>query len=268
MYAKGVRIVWTAHNLFPHEKCLIPIFDLVSRLLIIRLSRIILVHGSGAASALQARFPHVQGKLVSIPLGNWIGYYPSTLTKDEARRRLGISPDKPLFLFIGLCKPYKNLEHLVSVFHASDLDATLIIAGKFSDPSYKSKIDALLDDDHRIILHPGFIPDNHMQDYLKACDYVVVPYREILTSGTAMLALSFGRPVISVSFGFLRDVISDEAGILFSSEAQNGLAVALTKATRLQFDEGAIIAHASKFSFKDAAHIFANSLCSFESLGS
>jgi len=259
-YAKGGQLVWTAHNLLPHDRCQIRAFDILGRHLVILLSRLILVHGPGPAEALRARFPGVRGKLVSIPHGHWIDYYQADLSKEMARSFLGVPQDKPLFLFIGLCKPYKNLYELVATFLKSDLDATLMVAGKFPDLAYRNQIVALAGDDPRIMIREGFIPDEHMQDYLKACEYVVVPYREILTSGTAMLALSFGRPLISVDFGFLRDVVSEEAGILFSHDDPDGLASALAEAINRTFDEEAIIAHAQQYSFALAARTFAASL--------
>ncbi|KAB2927593.1 MAG: glycosyltransferase [Dechloromonas sp.] len=258
--AKGAQLAWTAHNLLPHDRCQIPAFDILGRHLVILLSRLILVHGPGPAEALQARFPGVRNKLVLIPHGHWIGYYKSDLSKDEARRFLAVPQDKPLFLFIGLCKPYKNLHELVATFLRSDLDATLVVAGKFSDVGYRNQIVELAGGDPRIHIREGFIPDDQMQHHLKACDYVVVPYREILTSGTAMLALSFGRPLISVDFGFLRDVISAESGILFPHDDPDGLARALAEAVSRSFDEEQIIRHARQFSFAQAASSFVRSL--------
>lgn len=258
--AKGGQLAWTAHNLLPHDRCQIPALDILGRHLVIMLSRLILVHGPGPAEVLQARFPGVRGKLISIPHGHWIGYYQSDLSKDEARRFLAVPQGKPLFLFIGLCKPYKSLHELIAAFLSSDLDATLVVAGKFSDVGYRNQIVELADGDPRIHIREGFIPDEQMQHHLIACDYVVVPYREILTSGTAMLALSFGRPLISVDFGFLRDVISAEVGILFSHDDPDGLASALAEAVNRSFDEESIIRHARQFSFAQAARSFVRSL--------
>lgn len=258
--AKGAQLVWTAHNLLPHDRCQIPAFDIIARHLVILLSRLILVHGPRPAEALQARFRGVRGKLVSIPHGNWIGYYPADLSKHEARDFLSVPQDKPMFLFIGLCKPYKNLHELVAAFTESDLDATLVIAGKFTDAVYRNQTIALAGNDPRILIRDGFIPDELMQHHVKACDYIVVPYREILTSGTAMLALSFGRPLISVDLGFLRDVISERVGILFPHDDPDGLAGALAGAANRQFDEETIIAHVRQYTFADAARIFARSL--------
>ena len=85
--AKGAQLLWTAHNLLPHDRCQIAAFDILGRHIVILLSRLIMVHGPGPAEALQARFPGVRGKLVSIPHGHWIGYYQA----DDRKRRRAVS---------------------------------------------------------------------------------------------------------------------------------------------------------------------------------
>lgn len=146
------------------------------------------------------------------------------VARAEDHSVLVLPPDKPVFMFIGLCKPYKKLHELVSVFRHSDPDAFLLVAGKFSDAAYRDRIVELAGDDPCIRIREGFIPDAQIQHFLKACDVVVVPYREILTSDTAMLALSFGRPLISVDFGFLRDVVTEQVGILLALDDPDSLA--------------------------------------------
>jgi glycosyltransferase involved in cell wall biosynthesis len=136
----------------------------------------------------------------------------------------------------------------------------LLIAGKFPDTHYFEQVSALAATNSRVTINAGFIPDEMMQVYLLACDSVVVPYREILTSGTAMLALSFGRPVVSVDLGFLRDVINPRVGILYPPTAHTGLFNALVAAPAIHFDEDEIVEHARKFTFEEAAERFIASL--------
>ncbi len=255
LYARsaGARILWTAHNLLPHDRSRRPLLDILGRHLLIALAKKILVHGPGAAAELAAAFPATAGKTVQIPHGHWIGYYRDEVDRAAARRQLGLPEAGRVYLFIGLCKPYKNLHELVRVFRAGTLEGHLLVAGKFASPDYRRRIDEIAAGDARIRIDEGFIPDDSIQHYLRACDYVVVPYREILTSGTAMLALTFGRPVISIRQGFLRDVVAPEAGILFDPQDAEGLPKALGEAARRDFDEAAIVAHARSFSYEEAA---------------
>ena len=258
---RGCKIVWTAHNLLPHDRAAIAALDVLARRLVIAISERIMVHGQFAAESLVARFPAVVSKLCLIPHGNWINYYPRSLNRETARVKLGLPLDQFVYLFIGLCKPYKNVDGLVRAFRLTSNDALLLIAGKFQDQAYYEHVKALAGSDDRIKIEPGFIPDKQMQAYLLACDVVVVPYREILTSGTAMLAMSFGRPVVSVALGFLKTIVSNpRLGHLFSPTNPTGLSEALNVARSFHFDEKEILAHASCFTFEEAASVFVKSL--------
>ena len=97
------------------------------------------------------------------------------------------------------------------------------------------------------MLHPRIIPNDALQDYLISADAVVLPYREILTSGTAMLAISFGRPVVCIRHGHLRDVITAETGILYDPHDANGLLRALIEIRSQSSDESLILRNAKTY---------------------
>lgn len=257
---RGAHIVWTAHNLLPHDRHSIRWMDPLARRIVIAFSKKIMVHGPSAAQELCIRFPSAAGKIAYMPMGNWVDYYPVTSTRDAARAQLRIQDGTYVYLFIGLCKPYKNLHGLITAFRALPGNSMLLVAGKFQDPNYHKHVEELAAGDPRIRIIPGFVPDDMIQTYLVACDAVVAPYNEILTSGTAMLALSFGRPIISVNRGFLKDVVTEKTGLLFSPEADGGLTKALAAAQEKPFDENEILSHARKFTYEDAASTLISSL--------
>ena len=64
---KRVKIVWTAHNLLPHQACELPVLDIIARHIVIALAAHIYVHGEEAKMALATRFPRSWGKCVVIP---------------------------------------------------------------------------------------------------------------------------------------------------------------------------------------------------------
>jgi beta-1,4-mannosyltransferase len=256
---KTREIWWTAHNLLPHERCAIPVLDILSRKVIVEVASRIFVHGVEAEKVLVGRFPRAKAKCVRIPHGNWIDHYRHDRTRESARTALGLPKGAFIYLFFGQCKRYKNLDGLIKVFlpEASSNDL-LLVAGKFSDESYLSEIVALANGDSRIRIDARFIPDDEVSSYFSASDAMCVPYREILTSGATMLALSFGKPVISINRGFLRDVMSRETGILIEPNDGRELANALRAIRERPWSGEAIIRHARRFSFTDAAKIFLN----------
>jgi beta-1,4-mannosyltransferase len=258
--ARGGRLMWTAHNVLPHERSVFRWMDVVARHIVIGLSDAVFVHGREAAGIVGRRFPRSRAKLRQIPHGNWIDYYPKRGDRSTARQELGIPDRTYAYLFIGLCKPYKNLEELLRAFREVDGDCVLLVAGAFPDPAYFRQIEMLAHEDSRVKLFPGFVPDDRIHVYLQACDAVVVPYREVLTSGTAMLALSFGRPVLSVDRGFLRDVINSEVGMLFATADRSALVGTLRAARDRQFSADIIMAHARKYTFAAAAKAFKDTI--------
>ena len=155
------------------------------------------------------QFPQAQPKLALIQHGHWVDYYPHTQTKLQARRKLGICPQSYVFLFIGLCRIYKYIPGLIEAICKLPSNALLLIAGRFQRDDYQRKVLTMAKSDKLIKTFPGYMPDQELQDYLSACDCLVLPYLEILTSGSAMVALSFGRPVVSVKMAFLKDIVTD-----------------------------------------------------------
>jgi glycosyltransferase involved in cell wall biosynthesis len=78
----------------------------------------------------------------------------------------------------------------------------------------------------QVFTHP-FFPNEDFQIYLNACDVVTLPFTEVLTSGTAITALGFGKPVILPALGCLPELINDGAGILYDPRDSQNLGEAM-----------------------------------------
>ena len=126
------------------------------------------------------------------------------MSNAEARRNLGISSTAKVVGFIGAVRPYKNLPELIRCFRALGMpEAALLIAGRPLPDCMKSVIKKLADNDPRISCELRFIEDDELQIYFAAADLIVLPFSTILNSGSAMLALSFNRPVLTIAKGAL-----------------------------------------------------------------
>jgi beta-1,4-mannosyltransferase len=223
-YAKrlGYRIVWTMHNRYPHERPH-PHLDQWGRWLILGFADAVLVHCGAARSALKGLFGS-RSRCHVAPLGNYIGVYPNTATRKQARRQLGIGQQRKVLLHLGYIRGYKGLENLVRSFmEITDDNLTLLIAGTVLDDDCLDRLKQLSGADSRVSLHPGWVPDDRMQLYYRAADLVVCPYERVLTSSACMLALSFGRPVVAPAQGCIPELVTPEAGILYDTEDPQGL---------------------------------------------
>jgi glycosyltransferase involved in cell wall biosynthesis len=256
-WQKG-RICWTAHNLFPHQRSSPAIVDTVARRLLIRLSFAVFVHGSGAERELVSTFPSARKKCVSIPHGNWIAKYGEPISRSQARRSLAIPDNVFVYLVFGQMKPYKNLLTLIKAFRKCCIpsQAILVLAGRFSDPQYRSAVLEAAKGADSVRVIDEFIADHDVATYLSASDAFCIPYREILTSGSAMLALGFGIPVLSICRGFLQDVVGESAGVLMASDAEPEIIEALGAIRLRDWHAEEIRNVARKFTFDEAARIF------------
>jgi beta-1,4-mannosyltransferase len=259
---RGARLVWTIHNIYPHDRCVIPLLDILARRLLVKLSTLVFIHCSCAEADVLREFPALRGRIVQIQHGHWMGYYPNTIACSAARSQLGLTENQFVFLFLGSCRPYKNLEALINAFEQLPGKPVLLVAGKFEDAAYEAAVRAAINrSPSRIILRSGFVPDEDMQLFLRACNVVVAPYKEVLTSGSAILALSFGRPVIAPAIGCLKELIVDGCGFLYDSSQQPGdLLDAMRASMAATFDETHIMAEASKLDWRESARIFVDNL--------
>ncbi len=260
--ARGARLVWTAHNLYPHDGGRASRMHRLARWLVTRLSCVILAHGDFAASAIATEFGIPRHKICVIEHGHWIDYYPISETPAEARARLGIPHGRFVFGFVGLCKPYKNLLALIDAFATVRADATLIVAGQFQSDEYLEQVTTRLaaTPGLQCVFAPEFLADAAMQTYVQAADVMVLPYADVLTSGSAMLAFSFGRPVIVPALGSLPELVVPECGVLYSPDDPSGLADAMRAARSLHFDCDEIKRHAARYSWTRSAARFLEAL--------
>src|SRR5207253_2551648 len=110
------------------------------------------------------------------------------------------------FAFVGRIEPYKNALALVRAFRATEDPALRLVVAGAADESDAAELRAEAAGDSRIRLRLERVADSDLQTYLKAADLVVLPYRRIMHSGSALLALSFGRPVLVPDQGSLAEL--------------------------------------------------------------
>ncbi len=225
------------------------------RHLVFRFCHSIHVHNKHTRKLIENRYKRKKSIYV-VPHGNYMGYYQNQVTKSEARQNLELPDGVFIFLFLGLLRPYKGLEDLIDAFKKlKGQDFRLVIAGRvFGVDNYESKLRALSKNDLRIKLVPEFIPDEDIQVYLNACDFFVLPYKNITTSGAAALALSFGRPIITPYITSFSEIVTPEAGIMYNPNQKDALTYALQIARKKQFSESKIFEYAHQFDWKRLEH--------------
>lgn len=206
---RGTRIVWTIHDLGPHESYHPRLERLFWQAFIPQVDGVVTLSKQALRRA-QRRFPELQTvPSAVVPHGHYRPAYPDPVPRAEARRRRGLDPDAFVTAFVGRIRPYKNVESLVHAFRDwTASDAQLIVAGNPSSDALRQSIDDAAAPDVRVRTDLRFLPDAEMPDILGASDLVVLPYEDILHSGSALLALSFDRPVVVPDRGAMAELRS------------------------------------------------------------
>jgi beta-1,4-mannosyltransferase len=206
---KGVKTVWTVHNIGSHEQQHAGMESWFWRAFIKRLDGYISLSRSGLLAA-QKRFPELEALPgMVIPHGHYRDEYPIGIS-DQARSVLGLGSEDMVVLFFGAVRAYKGVPQLVRCFCGlSEKNARLVVVGRCKSPGLAGSIANACGGDRRIRLDLKFIEKEQVQLYFQAANLVVLPYREILNSGAALLALSFNRPVLVPDKGAMAELQAD-----------------------------------------------------------
>ncbi|MGN6194431.1 MAG: glycosyltransferase family 4 protein [Ginsengibacter sp.] len=164
-------------------------------------------------------------KLVLHPLYDNFG---AIITKQEARKKLGISEEDKVILFFGFIRKYKGLDILLPAFkkvieEGKIKNLKLLIAGEFyeDEKNYEELLNDPVIKDH-LILHTRFIANSEVKYYLCAADCVIQPYRSATQSGVTPLAYHFEIPMIVTNVGGLPSMVADKkAGLIAEPNAES-----------------------------------------------
>ena len=214
----GGRFVWTIHNVVSHDSVFPRIESAFSSQLAHK-ADVIHVHSAASMSEIERLFRVPRERVRIAAHGTYHGYYPDFISRGTARECLGIRRDEVTLLFFGQMRPYKGLEELMEALldlRKRGVIFRVILAGKSSEG-----FDQLLKHEYRdlqeqVTVLDQFVADNDVQVLFRAADFAVFPYRNILTSGSLMLALTYGVPPIIPSVGMTWEVVGHVgAGIVY-----------------------------------------------------
>ncbi len=216
------KVVCIADNIFPHEK--MPGGKIFTKYFIkpidgfITMSKKVLADLKHFAKTKPAQFvPH--------PLYDNFG---EIISKEEARKKLGINQDEKVILFFGFIRKYKGLDILLEAMKILNSTSNiqhlkLLIAGEFYED--EKNYHELLNDPaikDSLILHTHFISDSEVKYYLCAADCVVQPYRSATQSGVTPLAYHFEKPMIVTNVGGLPSLVPDKkVGLIAEPNAES-----------------------------------------------
>ncbi len=212
----GKRIVYTAHDVVPHESYLMT--EQHARWLY-RFPDALFVHGESLKALIVERFDVEPARVHVIPHGNYnfISDTAGPWTRESARASFGFDADDRVVLFFGLIREYKGIDTLIEACRIlkdrglhDGRKLQLVIAGRvFLDHWKQAGYDAAIRKaglaDH-VHLHLYNVPMADVQRFFKAADVLAVPYKRGSQSGVLRLAYSFGMATVATRVGSLAEV--------------------------------------------------------------
>lgn len=219
---RGRRVVWTIHNYVAHESTEESL-ELKARSTLARFVSHNIVHSPSALRRVREGYGAkglADTRVSVIRHGNYDGCYP---VDEEAvaslRQYFSISSEQVVILFLGAVRPYKGLERLLNAFLKSQRgDLRLVIAGRPNSPEYEASLKNIVSSDPRILFEPEFVPSSKVSAYYAIADVVAMPFERILTSGSAILAMTQGKAMILPEHARELDLVDEAGAIYFSDE--------------------------------------------------
>ncbi|RJU94565.1 MAG: glycosyltransferase [Candidatus Poseidoniales archaeon] len=260
--SNGVKIVWTVHNILPHDSKLKQAqIDL--RVELIKLVDIIHIMNDDTQRLAEPFFEIPSEKIISTPHPSYRRFYPSVVSRVESRFQLDIPQNSSVFIFFGSIQAYKGLEDLLNAFEKLQLinpEIYLLIAGKVVNKSYFSSLRGRINSNNSIRLIDSRIANENVQYYFSASDYCVCPYRISLNSGVAHLSHTFNIPVIAPNIGGFRTLLEEGGGLLYDNDNLDDLYEVMKTALVTKFNGDDIELIDSKYDFRKVSKDFHDKL--------
>ena len=158
----------------------------------------------------------------------------TSMSREAARRSLGIPADELVFLAIGFIQPHKAFDRAVRAFDglaAHGCSLHVVGSVRVDEPEH---LDYLADLQELVAATPGahlhnqYVSDELFDRWLVASDVVVLPYRNIWSSGVLERALLYDRKVIASAVGGLSHQVAARPGVTLVDDA--GLVAAMWRA--------------------------------------
>ncbi|MED4046586.1 glycosyltransferase family 4 protein [Priestia aryabhattai] len=228
---RGGKIVWTVHNLYPHSFKFKKLEKWIRQKVMKECDFLVVAAHSLKLNTIN-EFQVQEEKIKVIPHGHYQNAYKTLGT--DIRKKYNISKQNYVYLFLGAIKPYKGVDNLIESFlemAKKDQRIDLIIAGNASQ-EFKKKI-IKKSQHNRVHLDLRFVPDDEIADIISASDAVVLPYEEITTSGSAILALSFYKPIVAPKTPFLEEYFDHHNSVLYTKRGEQSLVAAMGEVKEL-----------------------------------
>jgi glycosyltransferase involved in cell wall biosynthesis len=238
----GIRIVWTAHEVFPPEGG--GWLDVAGYALCGMHCDLCICHSTRSREMVRRRCLVPPRRTIMVPIGTYDGVLPAANPRAVTDERFGLKPGSRLLVCFGDLRPRKGVEVAIEAAALLGEPYELVVAGDVPTSVLRPWVDGLrrrYPSAGNIHVHIGRLDDQALADLLGAADCVLLPYLEIFASSALSLTAAAGRAVVASDLPYFREVLAlePEAGVL----ARPGDATALAAAVREFFGTPPAVRH-------------------------
>ncbi len=214
--ARGGQVIWTVHNRAPHKVTNLEGFQ-VGRKALCNIADTIHVHAPHAKDHLIEVYGTQPDKIHIVPHPSYLGEYEPeeiTLNRDLPKA------DCRSFLFFGMFRGSKGI-HKIRETAAKLTKRQAPFHLKMYGKAFASqaRLLRLLEANPNVDLRTDRIPDKELAEIFGNAQVFLAPYDTLFTSGSVMLALTFGLPIIGPNIRELRETTPDACHSLFYDPA-------------------------------------------------
>lgn len=242
---RGTKFIYTRHNSRPHYYNAIT----YTAYNIIESSCDMVVHmGQFSYDEFKQQYP--QSNNIIIPHHIYENTYNENITREEARNKLGLSPDKFIITAFGKFRLKEEMSIVVKSFlkfkcknkyllaprllpfsphaHTKNLLKRVISNILYHTCKFACKLFSMQADNNEKIISNEDLPY-----YIIASDLLLIQRKRILNSGNLPLAFLFRKVVVGPNYGNIRDILKESHNPIFNPEDMGSIVQALTEGYHL-----------------------------------
>jgi len=222
----NLRIIWTLHDLEPHERgwCL----DGFGYRMLANACDLVICHSKSARDAFIKLYGFPNKTLV-MRHGNFERVYPKPRSRNNVLQDFGLRPDLPLVSFLGLLRRYKGIELCLKATKKLYGKVQLLIAGGHHASFNINDFARSAANCDEVKFFPRFLSPQEFSDLASVSDAVLLPYHRITTSGILHAAFSLGCGVVASDLPYFREYLHEypNCGRLFRAGDADAFAKAI-----------------------------------------
>jgi glycosyltransferase involved in cell wall biosynthesis len=213
LFFSKTQWIWTIHNIYPHIRGKKK-YDQIVRSFFAARCKSVRVFSEITKEKVIREFL-LKTPVNVIPEGSYVTYYKKIQHEGIQLKK---EAEKFTFLYLGQIRKYKGLPELISAFQELENheNIRLIIAGKVLEQElhlFEKKCEGI----QNIKFINEFIREEEIEAYYNLADIVVLPFRNVENSGSAILAMGFKKAILAPKIGVLEVRLKNQKDLLYNN---------------------------------------------------